>query len=654
MLSKNKRSADLYFEFFNPNTDEQSTQKLKQINIKDSSIDIDLEKNNYYKMQFNDSSESEYKVYTISFVFEKKNKVNFSISIYFAQKNYFYCVGKQINHNSIEIIFSDFSKKNQYLEDCFILYDTIKFNVKEKFGDIKTRKRISFINIDADKLLLPNIKSNPDKKLEKPTLLPNSLISISKGKIDTIIGFYKNEPFIYNKIDKNEIKKKLKEFVEPIKNFLHFNEKNYATVSEYIESFKNKYDTYIQAIKESLELKKDKDLEIYFSNNFDLLDADDSDIFEYFSEFLLLFPDIKGKSIKKAIPVFFFISQYYFSKKAINKFEKTLINLKNEEKIKLIFSASRTIASLLANGFGKNTDDLFELIDFNKEGTIYYDAKKRNLQFIEIFQENSEIFSILLQLSSGSSTNYVVENELNFSSRTSMLTLEDIKTHLKLAIPNYGIRAKCLCDFKAISFVETKITIFSETDIFGNFLGSKIQSDEDSYFKKRFIISNIMIHEQFGHILFSENKSSFQFDIPQELKLSQFEPSSPIETYSPLNEGNYIRINDPHSREIRGESGYTLIYHLTRGKKKLYNMLENIEGNFSKLFKRVELMASEDLTEFCKELDDAANEVGFSGKNDDDEEDEDEEEDIGKKNKYYKSHKKKYIIYSGFPIREKY
>ena len=124
------------------------------------------------------------------------------------------------------------------------------------------------------------------------------------------------------------------------------------------------------------------------------------------------------------------------------------------------------------------------------------------------------------------------------------VTFNNDETHLKLAIPNYGIRAKCLCDFKAISFVETKITIFSETDIFGNFLGSKIQSDEDSYFKKRFIISNIMIHEQFGHILFSENKSSFQFDIPQELKLSQFEPSSPIETYAPLNEGNYIRIND--------------------------------------------------------------------------------------------------------------
>ena len=151
--------------------------------------------------------------------------------------------------------------------------------------------------------------------------MPNSLISISKGKIDTIIGFYKNEPFIPNKIDKNEIKKKLKEFVEPIKNFLHYNEKNYATVSEYIESFKNKYDTYIQAIKESLELKKDKDLEIYFSNNFDLLDADDSDIFEYFSEFLLLFPDIKGKSIKKAIPVFFLFLNIISQK-------KQLINLK--------------------------------------------------------------------------------------------------------------------------------------------------------------------------------------------------------------------------------------------------------------------------------------------------------------------------------------
>ena len=652
MFSKNKRSADLCFEFFNPNTEEPSTQKLKQIIIKDSSIDIDLEKKNYYKIQFNDSSEYEYKVYTISFVFEKKNKVNFSISIYFDRNNYFYCVGKEINHNSIEIIYSDFSQNNQYLEDCFISYDKIKFNVKEKFGDIKTRKRISFINIDPDKLILPNIKSNPDKKLEKPSLLSNSLISISKGKIDTIIGLYKNEPFTPNKIDKNGIKKKLKEFVEPIKQFLHYNDKNYTTVNEYIESFNNNYDTYIQAIKESLKYEKDKDLEVYFSNNFDLLDADDCDIFVYFSEFLLLFPDIKGKSKMDVIPVYFFISQYYFSKKAINKFEKTLINLKNEEKIKLIFSACRAIASLLSNGYGKKKDDLFDLIDFNKEGTYYYDAKKRNLLFIELLQENSEIFPILLQLSSGSPTNYIVESEPNFSSRISMLTLEDVKRHLKLSIPNYGIRTKCLCDFKAVSFVETKITIFSETDIFGNFLGLKIQSDEDSDFNKRFVLSNIMMHEQFGHILFSENKSSFQFDIPKGLKFSQFEPSSPIEAYSPLNERNFIRIKDPHSREIRCESGYTLIYHLTRGNKKLYNMLENIEGNFSKLFKRVNLMTSEDLTEFCKEINDVANEVGFSGKNDDEEDE--EEENTGKKIKYNKSYKKKYIIYSGFPIREKY
>lgn len=330
-------------------------------------------------------------------------------------------------------------------------------------------------------------------------------------------------------------------------------------MNEYIDSFKNDFATYTQAIKESLKFQKDKDLEIYFSNNFDLLDADDYDIFIYFSEFLLLFPDIKGKSKKNMIPVLFFTSQYYFSKKAIDKFEKTLSNLNNEEKVKLIYTASRGIASLLENGFGKKKDDLFELIDFNKEGTIYYDAKKRNLEFIDLLQENSEIFPILLQLNSGSSANYVVESEPKFSSRISMLTLEDVKKHLYLSIPNYGIKAKCLCGFKAVSFVEVKMTIFSEMDIFGCFLDLKIQSNEDSDFNKRCVLSNIMIQEEFGHILFCENKSSFQFDSPKEVKVSIFEPSSPIEIYSSLNGGNFIRIKDSHSRENRGELGYTLI-----------------------------------------------------------------------------------------------
>lgn len=155
MLSENKKSI-LCFEFFNPN-DELSIENLKQIKINNLSIDINLEKNTFYETEFYDSSISEYKVYYCSFIFQKVKK-DFAISIFFGKRNYFFCIGRQINFNSIEIIFSDFSLLNQYLKDCFIYYHLIKFNVKEEFENITTRKRISFINIDANKLQLPKIK----------------------------------------------------------------------------------------------------------------------------------------------------------------------------------------------------------------------------------------------------------------------------------------------------------------------------------------------------------------------------------------------------------------------------------------------------------------------------------------------------------------
>lgn len=44
------------------------------------------------------------------------------------------------------------------------------------------------------------------------------------------------------------------------------------------------------------------------------------------------------------------------------------------------------------------------------------------------------------------------------------------------------------------------------------------------------------------------------------------------------------------------------LFYLTRGDESLYNFLENKYANFKELFQSVELMVSNDLTEFCKKL----------------------------------------------------
>ena len=150
----------------------------------------------------------------------------------------------------------------------------------------------------------------------------------------------------------------------------------YESVKDYIDSFKNDYDTYYKALKQSIIFDKDKELEIYFSSEFLILDELDKEIFDLYSEYLLLFPNIYGKKKNKKITTFFYIYQYFFSKKAIGNFIKTIPhNLPKDVKIKLKYSACRTISSLLANGEGKKNEDLFQFLDFNTKETIYYEAK---------------------------------------------------------------------------------------------------------------------------------------------------------------------------------------------------------------------------------------------------------------------------------------
>ena len=134
-----------------------------------------------------------------------------------------------------------------------------------------------------------------------------------------------------------------------------------------------------------------------------------------------------------------------------------------------------------------------------QKNLIYYEAIQHNKKFIDLLKEKSEIFSFLLQINSGSSANCLDLNNPALSSRISMLSLSHVKNFLKLSIPKYGIRIKCLCGFKAVSFLETRITAFSEINIFGELLDLKTEDDSDS--NKKYILSNIKKHEHFGQIL---------------------------------------------------------------------------------------------------------------------------------------------------------
>ena len=175
----------------------------------------------------------------------------------------------------------------------------------------------------------------------------------------------------------------------------------------------------------------------------------------------------------------------------------------DSDKAKLKYSACRCLNTLLKCGKGSSSLNLFKLIDFTKPGTIYYDANQCNKRFVELLTEKSEIFLYFLQINSGSSIN-LLTNEL--TARISMLDINDIKTNLLSTIPNYGIKVLVKTDFNAYTFIETKITCIREELVFEKDLSdSDILSENDYDCCLRFLLTNLIQHEDFGHVNFSLN-----------------------------------------------------------------------------------------------------------------------------------------------------
>ena len=377
-----------------------------------------------YSIIINENTDLEFKIFPCSFIFKNAKKRIFGISAYFNRINYYYCIANEFNFNSVEIIFVDFSKSNLYLKNISINYDNQDFLVKEEFNDIKSRKRISFINIDIKKLKLPKVKSinNNMYDLNKNSLtLANYLISIERNLNENIIGIYKNQPLSEMNIDKKKIIQKLNDIINPVISYLDFKDLK-ETPKEYFDRIDKKKNSQIYAtnLKNSFKLSKDEQIQKYFSKYIQKLDKEDEKIYELFCEFLLLFPELEER-FRSINP---YIKQYYYSKSVIINFKNKLpVHISKQDKLYLLFSACRVLNSLLRNNLGARNNDLFEFIDLSKNGNIYYDAIQHNQRFIELLKEESEIFPFLLQMNSGSSANYINLNEPTLSSRISMLSL---------------------------------------------------------------------------------------------------------------------------------------------------------------------------------------------------------------------------------------
>ena len=595
---KKKVKSKLVFEFVG------DTKKPLNIEIENAKTKISFNMNNI-TLDLIDFSINEYKVYNCKINYQSFIG-NSSITVYYEKENFYYIFGD--GNESAEIIFIDFVNKSITQNDCQIKYKGVNFFPKENFN-LYTRKRINLININIKELELPkdlnNKEINIDTKEDK-----NFLIIISVVNRQKLIGIYLNNPFFEEIITlkEDEIIEILENSIKKVEQILNFNIKK--DIFQYLDEIdKKKLEDYKIEIKNSYEIEKK--ISKYFIINREYLNQNQIKIYNLYSEFMIHFPDFNESIRNSEINIKRYYFQYYFSKKSIINFYNKLPKfLEDSDKIKLKYAACRCLKVLLYHDYGENYEDLFEFLDFEDKNTIYYESNLFNKKFVNLITEKSEIFPFFLQINSGSSINLISNN---LTSRISMLNEDQVKNHLISTIPKYGIRLKVHSFFNACSFSELKISCFCENLFFSYYLNDEhLKSINDINYNKRFRLSNLLQHEDFGHLKFSLNFYSF-FD----KKIDRtYEPNYDYHYSQPLSPKVYYKFHSKEEmieivkeRKIKdkkitiGESGIALTTFLTRGKYKLMKMILYKPGiNFKKIFENPSLMAAEDLTDFINEL----------------------------------------------------
>ena len=305
----------------------------------------------------------------------------------------------------------------------------------------------------------------------------------------------------------SEIIQLLNSSLDSVRKIVYFNENEDYMQYEDRRTF-DVIKIYEQEIKKSYDIEKK--ISEYFLIPRKELNSEQIKIYDKYSDFMAYFPDIGNNTRAESNKIngTRYYRQYYFTKKSLITFEHSISKDINEsDKIKLKYSACRCLRTLLSDGYGENDEELFDFRDFTKKGTIYYDANSFNKKFINLLTEKSEIFLFFLQINSGSGIN-LLTNE--FMSRISMLNEKNIKKNLFSTVPKYGIIILTDSPFNAYTFNEVKITCLNEHSSLGRHLKKDdLLIENDPIYNRRYLLANLMQHEDFGHINFSINFYAF-------------------------------------------------------------------------------------------------------------------------------------------------
>ena len=561
-------STKITFDFFqNP-----SKNKVKQIQIFDFTLSINLFECQIYEIDLNNYNIASYKIVEIFYTFENDIKKNFLIPIYQNINNYFYS-GSEISNNSVQLIFYNNKSNPLLIEECEIVYKDKSFLPKNNFPSVKNRKCINLININLEYLKLDNKLITKDGDF---------IISImNKEKMRKVIGQY--ELVLDKEISKNINKK---ETIKQIEELLETIEKNFFSKEDLYDKkiFFNKIDFNKEQLIKYNEIRSRANEIIiavyknYFDSYKENLDNDDKKIYELLSDLLLI-------GISPNTYPYLYFKQFYYSVIQYQNFVKSIpfyVNDINNLKLKI------TVAKTIYDYFNSDTENRnfsfnFEFLDINKD-FLYSKAKQKCIEFIENLDEDSVVFPFFLSINSGSSYNLLKSDYL--AAKTSMISINDIKNHLFNSLPIYSIRGQISSNYRAVTYLETKIIIFNEEKMF--------YKDYDNLFDedlKKFTISNIIKHECFGHIKFqlyeAEQKGGF--------------PSTPIQFYDiKKKELVNLKIKDRYNNNFIGEAGASFEYFEAQGDINILNFIKNPFGNCKELFSKSSFKTKKDYEDFIK------------------------------------------------------
>ena len=473
------------------------------------------------------------------------------ITVYFNQINYFYISLNLFYCNSIEFIFY----KN-FPEISFVENEYKSIKCEEKFEDEEHFKRICLINVNRKKLKL-NLNLNEYKNIFSSELdYESKNISVIVGQNLKILSFFQKRTFIDTKIW-NEIYS-LIDLVNKFNSKLSYKEleslkftisEMYYLINENI--FNNIIFTEFKEIEEDILIKF-----ILAFGKYRIIKK------IFIEDEPILVVKINEDNYKKFI---------YLSKQLESFHQKCKTYIKNNDLMvaKLFLTASIAFEDYLkSKDYSETKEDLIDLIDFKKEGTIYNSAYENNLNFIMDLNKESFLYPIFLQFNSGFKNQAYYKGKVS-TCMISKITLQQIKLDLIKSLDLYGIRIFFQTIYFADTVLSTGITIYNEKRLFDKKLSNEdLLTKNDTNFQKRTSISFLQKHERFSHLKKIINKNEPEYI------------DSPI-GYIDFSLGQILFLSSKNDIQNSGK-GEVIEYFLSNGNRQLIdNLYQCRDKNFN-------------------------------------------------------------------------